>query len=185
MYRELHQLEAEDLIELVRNEQVGKRPPRAVYRVTDAGREALRALRAETLGAFDRPPDPVGVALLFGGAEDLEELLGALGRRHVAAIAALDSLQAKRARLEELGVLGASGRAVFRRAELYLGAELAWHEECASVLCAETAGDLGTAGVARDPSVVRDGTGGIGAARERRAERVSTPAVGKKGGATR
>jgi DNA-binding PadR family transcriptional regulator len=185
LYRELHQLEAEELIELVRNEQVGRRPPRAVYRVTDAGREALRALRAETLCAFDRPPDPVGVALLFGGSDDPEELLGALGRRHVAAVAALDTLKAKRARLEELGLLGASGRAVFRRAELYLGAELAWHEECPSVLASKTAGGLGTGRVDRDPSAVRDGTGGIGTARRRRAERVSTLAAGKTGGTTR
>jgi DNA-binding PadR family transcriptional regulator len=138
LYRELHQLEAEELIELVRSEQVGKRPPRAVYRVTDAGREALRALRAETLGAFARPPDRVGVALLFGGSDCPEELLGALGRRHDAALAALDALKAKRASLEAQGVLSVAGEAVFRRAELYLEAELVWHEECPAVLAGRT-----------------------------------------------
>lgn len=191
LYRELHQLEAEELIELVRNEQVGKRPPRAVYRVTDAGREALRALRTETLGVFARPPDTVGVALLFGGSEDSEELLGALGRRHDAALAALAALKAKRASLDAQGVLGTAGRAVFRRAELYLEAELAWHEECYPVLGSETAGDLGNggarrdAGVTRDPGAAREGTGGIHAVRGRRAERVSTPAAGKNGETTR
>ena len=45
LYRELHQLEAEGLIELLRSEQVGRRPPRTVYRVSDSGLAALRALR--------------------------------------------------------------------------------------------------------------------------------------------
>lgn len=156
LYRELHQLEAEALIECVCNEQVGNRPPRTVYRVTDAGRQALRALRAETLGAFARPPDPVGVALLFGGSDGVEELLGALGRRHEAALADLDALVAKRAALKAQGVLSVAGEAVFRRAELYLEAELAWHEACASVLGGETAGDLGSGCAARDPGVVGD-----------------------------
>jgi DNA-binding PadR family transcriptional regulator len=179
LYRELHQLEAEDLIELVRSEQVGKRPPRAVYLVTDAGREALRALRAETLSAFARPPDPIGVALLFGGSDGPEELLEALACRHEAALAALDALRAKRARLEEHGALSPASRAVFRRAELYLEAELTWHEECPSVLGGETTGDLGSTCVAQG------GAGGIRPARQRRAENAGTPAARSTGGTTR
>ncbi len=182
LYRELHQLEAEALIELVRSEQVGKRPARTVYRVTDAGREALRALRAETLGAFARPPDPVGVALLFGGSDCPEELLGALGRRHEAALAALSALMAKRASLEEQGVLSLAGAAVFRRAELYLEAELAWHEECPSVLGGEAASDRPNACVARGPSVARDGAGGIGPTRR---EAAGSSAARRTGGTTR
>lgn len=166
LYRELHSLAAEGLIELVRNEQVGKRPARSVYQVTAAGCEALRALRAETLGAFARPPDTVGVGLLLGGFDDPEGLLETLGRRRRAAAATFDVLMEKRAELEARSVLGAPGRAVFRRAELCLRAELAWHEDCASEL-------VGAPELSPGPPVSRDaaraaGTGQAGPARPSR-----------------
>ena len=69
LYRELHLLEAEGLIELVRSEQVGRRPPRAVYRIARAGQAALRILSEEALTVYSRPPDIVGVGLLFGALE--------------------------------------------------------------------------------------------------------------------
>ncbi len=134
LYRELHQLEAEGLIEVLRSEQVGRRPPRTVYRVSQAGRAALRMLREETLASFVRPPDVVGVGLLFGALEDPGELLALLERRREATADALETLRAKRARLEEHGQLSASVSAVFRRSELYIQAELAWHEEYAALL---------------------------------------------------
>jgi hypothetical protein len=42
------------------------------------------------------------------------------------------------------GVLSAAGRAVFRRAELCLRAELAWHEACPAVLGGAATGEAGT-----------------------------------------
>jgi|GEM_PF-606809 DNA-binding PadR family transcriptional regulator len=133
LYRELHQLEAEGLIEVLRSEQVGRRPPRTVYRVSEAGHAALRVLREETLSSFVRPPDVVGVGLLFGALEDPEELLALLEHRRKAATDALETLRAKRARLEEHGPLSPSVYAVFRRSELYIQAELTWHEEYAAL----------------------------------------------------
>lgn len=129
LYRELHQLEAEGLIELVRSEQVGRRPPRAVYRISRAGQAALRILSEEALTVYSRPPDIVGVGLLFGALEGPGDVLALLENRRAAAVASLDALVVKRARLEEADGISASVRTVFRRSELSLQAELTWHEE--------------------------------------------------------
>ena len=134
LYRELHQLEAEELIEFVRSEQIGSRPPRAVYRINAAGRAALRVLSKEALTVCSRPPDIVGVGLLFGALEDPEEVRAMLENRRAAAVGALDTLVAKRARLDEPGDASAAVRTIFRRCELHLQAELAWHDEYAAEL---------------------------------------------------
>ncbi len=133
LYRELHQLESEGLIELLRSEQVGRRPQRTVYRICDAGLAALSTLRERTLTAWVRPPDAVGVGLLFGALRDPGEVSALLEHRRQATAEALDTLVAKRACLEERSVSPAV-LTVFRRGELYLQAELAWHEEYAAQL---------------------------------------------------
>ena len=138
LYRELHQLEAEGLIELLRSEQVGRRPPRTVYRISDSGLAALRVLRDEALTVCERPPDVVGVGVLFGAFEDPGSVLALLERRREATTEALDKLVAKRARLEEHDAVSPAVHMVFRRSELYLEAELAWHDECAALLAART-----------------------------------------------
>jgi DNA-binding PadR family transcriptional regulator len=134
LYRELHQLAAEGLIELLRSEQVGRRPPRTVYRVSDSGLAALRALRDEALTVCVRPPDIVGVGLLFGALEEPGKALALLERRREVTTEALDKLVAKRARLQERDAVSPAVLTVFRRSELFLRAELAWHEEYAAQL---------------------------------------------------
>ena len=155
LYRELHQLEAEGLIELLRSEQIGRRPPRTVYRITDSGRSALRALRDEALGACVRPPDVVGVGLLFGAFEDPARVRELLERRRRATAAALESLIAKREHLDEQGSLNLDVHTVFRRGELYLQAEIAWHDEYAAMLATAT---LNSAGPDIPPARARRGT---------------------------
>jgi DNA-binding PadR family transcriptional regulator len=134
LYRELHQLESEGLIELLRSEQVGRRPQRTVYRISDAGLAALSTLRERTLTAWVRPPDAVGVGLLFGALRDPGEVSALLEHRRQATAEALDTLVAKRACLEERDSVSPAVLTVFRRGELYLQAELAWHEEYAAQL---------------------------------------------------
>src|SRR2546427_5652553 len=73
LYREIHRMEEEGLVEPVRSEQVGRRPARTVYSITDEGKRELRILREQALTDTHKPPvDPVGVALLFGGIEGEE-----------------------------------------------------------------------------------------------------------------
>jgi hypothetical protein len=76
-------------------------------------------------------PDPVGVALLFGGSgEDRRALSDHLRFRRQTLATRLEALRAERERLVERGALDHRALAVFRRNELFLEAELTWHDEC-------------------------------------------------------
>jgi DNA-binding PadR family transcriptional regulator len=131
LYAELRRLDAEGLIEAVREEQVGRRPARTVYQVTDEGRLELVAQRDAALQVVFGSADPVSVVLLFAaraGAGDLGERLEAR-RQRVAG--QLEAMVAEREQLTAQGVLRPLAVAAFRRGELRLEAELAWHEEFA------------------------------------------------------
>ena len=138
LHRELRGLEAAGLIEAVRTEKVGRRPERTVYRLTDAGRLELSALRAQAAGQLDAAPDPLSVLLVFAGTSDPAELAGLLGQRRQALRARAAELAAERAEGEAKGYLLPSvsplQAASFRRAEIRIAAELAWHEECDRLL---------------------------------------------------
>jgi DNA-binding PadR family transcriptional regulator len=86
IYGALKRLLAEDLVEPVRTEREGARPERRIVRITEAGRQALDALRLETLTTFVLRPDPFDLALARVGKDlvsDLPDILQA--RRDVVA----------------------------------------------------------------------------------------------------
>lgn len=139
LYRELHRMESEELIEAVRSEQLGRRPARTVYAITDEGRRELSRLRTEAFRSEEGSLDPVGVALLFGGPIDAAELASQLGFRRQLLRAHLRALEEERHRFTPGLTMAAI--AVYRRGELRLAAELAWHDELESILIAES-GDL-------------------------------------------
>src|SRR6185437_17081255 len=64
LYRELHRMEEEGLVEPLRSEQVGKRPARTIYQITDEGFRELHILWEQAIGEIHPNPDPLGVALL-------------------------------------------------------------------------------------------------------------------------
>jgi DNA-binding PadR family transcriptional regulator len=128
LYRELHAMEREGLILALRSERAGRRPARTVYEITPEGRRALEALRSEVLADVQRRPDGVGVALLFARGDPAALAQGLRARRQRLEDA-LAALRQKRARLEAAGGLDAFARAVFRRGELALQGEIAWHQE--------------------------------------------------------
>jgi DNA-binding PadR family transcriptional regulator len=138
LHRELRGLEAAGLIEAVRTERVGRRPERTVYSLTDAGRRELSALRAQAALELDAGPDPLSVLLVFAGTDDRAELAGLLAQRRQALQARAADMAVERAEGEEQGWLlpSVSPRqaASFRRAEIRVAAELAWHEECDELL---------------------------------------------------
>lgn len=129
LYRELHRCEDQALITAVRTEQVGRRPARTIYAITDEGRRELGMLREQALREFIHPPDAVGVALLFAGGVDPTELAELLAprRRYIAQL--LQTVAAERDRYTASGKITATGRAVFRRGELRMQAELRWYDE--------------------------------------------------------
>jgi DNA-binding PadR family transcriptional regulator len=129
LYAELRKLAAEELIRAVREEQVGRRPARTVYEITEEGRLELTIQRDAALDVIFGSADPVSVVLLFavgGNLDDLRERLAARSRR---VAVQLDSMASERERLTAQGLLTPLATAAFRRGELRLEAELRWHEE--------------------------------------------------------
>jgi DNA-binding PadR family transcriptional regulator len=133
LYRELHRLEDEGLIAAVLSERAGRRPERTVYRITDEGWRELAVIREAALRERRSPPDPVGVSLLFAGpTAEPGETRELMRLRQEAIRADLEQLRAEYQRLEDR--LTPFAKAVFRRRELLLAAELAWHEEALASL---------------------------------------------------
>ena len=139
LYRELHRMEEEGLVEPVRSEQVGRRPARTVYSITPEGSRELGILREQALtDTQKRTTDPVGVALLFGGIEG-EDLRYMLRYRRQSIANAIEFLSAERGQLVARGV-PPIGVSVYRRGELHLAAELTWHDEIESLLSEKETG---------------------------------------------
>jgi DNA-binding PadR family transcriptional regulator len=159
LYRELRAMESEGLVETVRTEQVGRRPARTVYAITDEGRLELAVLRERAVRGTHWGPDPLGVALTFGGAGiDREELMSWMrGRRELFAIAGAQ-IEAERQRLVARGYLGPVEAAVMRRGQMHAETEVRWHDEFAKTLAELPPGE----GFADHAWAARPGTGGWG-----------------------
>ncbi len=132
LYRELHRMEDEGLVESVGTEQVGRRPTRTVYSITEAGRQNLVTLRAEAFRGEEGYLDAVGVALQFGGPGEPGELAELLAYRQRVLEAHLSQLVAERQRFGDK--LAPASIAVYRRGELRLAAEIEWHTEARQLL---------------------------------------------------
>jgi DNA-binding PadR family transcriptional regulator len=129
LYAELRKLEAEELVQAVRTEQVGRRPARTVYEITGEGRLELAIQRDGALEAVFASADPVSVVLLFAAGADAAELGDRLAARRRRVAAQLAAMATEREQLTRQGVLPPLAVAAFRRGELRLEAELRWHEE--------------------------------------------------------
>jgi DNA-binding PadR family transcriptional regulator len=129
LYSELRRLDGEDLIRIVRAEQVGRRPARTVYEITDEGRLELIVQREAALDVLFGAADPVSVVLLFAAGGDATGLAERLAARRLRVAAQLEATADERRRLTEQGILSPLAIAAFRRGELRLEAELRWHEE--------------------------------------------------------
>lgn len=148
LYRELRAMEREGLVDRVRTEQVGRRPERTVYAITDEGMLELTTLREQAIKPLGFGPDPLGVALTFAAdsmdRDELREILRA--RRNRLAINA-GELSAELERGGAKGYLSALEAAIMRRGVLHLETEVRWHDELDAHLAgdetagSETAGD--------------------------------------------
>ena len=143
LYAELRKLGAEGLIEPIREEQVGRRPARTVYQITEEGRLELVVQRDAALEVVFGSADPLSVVLLFAAGTDPAELSERLAARRRRIEGQLEAMAAERERLTGQGVLPPLAVAAFRRGELRLGAELRWHEEFGRQLAAGVAGMAG------------------------------------------
>ena len=140
LYAELRRLDGEGLIEAVREEQVGQRPARTVYQITEEGRRELVLQRDAALEVVFGPADPVSVVLLFAAGAQASELRERLAARRRRVDGELESMAAERERLTGQGGLPPLAVTAFRRGELRLEAELRWHEEFERQLAASWRG---------------------------------------------
>lgn len=143
LYGMLHRLEAEGLIEPVRVEQEGRRPQRTVYAITADGRAELAIHRERALTQPAVHSKTVEAALKWSAGLDETALRERLSRRRAALAGALRDLVASRELYQKEGKLPAASIAGYRRTELHLEAELAWHDELEAML----------------PAIVRDSPG--------------------------
>lgn len=141
LYGMLHRLETEGLIEALRTEQQGNRPQRTVYAITDEGRAELAIHRDRALTQPAVRSTTVEVALKWPAGLDQEGLEERLSLRRSALVSALHDLVAGREMHLQEGHLSPASLAGYRRAELHIEAELAWHEELRTMLPAIAQGD--------------------------------------------
>jgi DNA-binding PadR family transcriptional regulator len=138
LHRELRKMAGEGLIEAVRTEQEGRWPPRTIYQITGEGRRELAVLREQALGRIQEVPDAMAAGLIFAGPQDPSIVADLLARHRQAVQAELERLALERQRGLREGFLRPSvsplQAAAFRRSELRMEAELAWHAECDEML---------------------------------------------------
>lgn len=135
LYRELRSMERECLVETLRTEQVGRRPERTVYAITDEGRLELRNLRAHALADINPGPNALGVALIFALDDiDRDELRDALHARRDRLVITGRELAAERERGVARGYLTPIVSAAMHRGELQIETEVRWHDEMDALL---------------------------------------------------
>jgi DNA-binding PadR family transcriptional regulator len=138
LYRELRSMESEGLVETLRTEQVGRRPARTVYAITEEGRLELHNLRAHALAETDPGPNALGVALIFALDDiDREELRDALRARRDRLVISGRELTAERERGVAKGYLSPVEAVSMRRGELHIETEVRWHDELDAVLATD------------------------------------------------
>jgi DNA-binding PadR family transcriptional regulator len=81
IYHALGAMEEEGLVEEIAIEQSGGRPPRSVYRITEAGRAAFRDLLRETCRFGYQEKHPINLALTFIADLPPEERVALLEER--------------------------------------------------------------------------------------------------------
>src|SRR5262249_15542773 len=154
LYRELRTMDADGLVTAVRTEQVGRRPARTVYAITDEGRMELAMLRGQATSSVYWGADPLGVALTVGGTgEDRQEAASVPQARRGGVVSAARVVDEERRRLLAKGYIGPVQASVMHRAVMQADAEVRWHDEFAKLL-AELPPDEAEAG-AGDPGADR------------------------------
>jgi DNA-binding PadR family transcriptional regulator len=157
LYAELRKLDGKGLIRVAREEQVGRRPARTVYQITEEGRLELAVRRDAALETVFGSADPVSAVLLFAAGPDGPELAEWLAARRRRVAGQLEAMAGERERLTGQGVLPPLAVAAFRRGELRLEAELRWHEEFEGRLAAGGAPGRGLRVLGAAPAPDGDG----------------------------
>ena len=132
LYGAIKRLAAEDLIEEIRVERAGAYPQRQVWAITDAGREALGALRLRALREIVIKPDPFDLGITRLYSDHLDDLSTIVAARIGSLNAMLTEWEAHAATIDRY--LTASREAGIEAQAYRLRAEIAWHEELSEAL---------------------------------------------------
>jgi DNA-binding PadR family transcriptional regulator len=132
LYGAIKRLAAEDLIEEIRVERAGAYPQRQVWAVTDAGREAVGALRLRALREIVVKPDPFDLAITRVHPDHLDDLPTMIAARIGSLNAMLADWEAHAATIDRY--LTEAEKLVMRHRADRLRAEIAWHEELSEAL---------------------------------------------------
>ena len=127
LYGAIKRLAAEDLIDEARVEREGAYPERQVWRITEAGREALHALRISALQEVVIRPDPFDLAVARLDLDEAESLPGILEARLARLRAMLVETEAHTARITQY--LSVGELHVMQHKTERLRAEITWHEQ--------------------------------------------------------
>jgi DNA-binding PadR family transcriptional regulator len=159
LYRELRLMETESLVRAVRTEQVGRRPARTVYAITDEGYLELSMLREQATRIVHLGPDPLGVSLSFAGdGAGREELASWLRARRDSCALAAAQLEEDRQRMVARGQMGPLQAAVMYRGQLHAETEVRWHDEFAKILAGLPADEESSGQASELPGEHREGT---------------------------
>lgn len=139
LYRELRAMEREGLVETLRTEQVGRRPARTVYAMTEEGRLELINLRTHALSELESGPNALAVALIFALDDiDREELRDIMRARRDRLEISGRALAAERERGVAKGYLSPMESAAMRRGEMHIETEVRWHDEFDALFAGDT-----------------------------------------------
>jgi DNA-binding PadR family transcriptional regulator len=132
LYGALKRLAAEDLIEEIRVERSGSYPQRQVWAITDAGREAVGALRLRALREIVIKPDPFDLAITRLHPHHLADLPTVIAARIGSLNAMLTEWEAHAATIDRY--LTTAEKLVMKHRADRLRAEIAWHEQLSETL---------------------------------------------------
>jgi DNA-binding PadR family transcriptional regulator len=132
LYGALKRLAAENLIEQVRVERAGAYPPRQIWSITEAGREALSALRMRALSEIVIKPDPFDLAMTRLDPDHLADLPATIAARIASLSAMLAEWDARAAAADRY--LSVAEKLMVKHRLDRLRAEIAWHQELADQL---------------------------------------------------
>ncbi|ASW56703.1 transcriptional regulator [Plantactinospora sp. KBS50] len=94
IYHALRKMTGEELLREVATEQVGSRPARTTYEITDKGRDAFEGMLRDLWWGLHQQPDPFMSAFSFLSALPREEAVAALRNRARLIAANVASVQA-------------------------------------------------------------------------------------------
>lgn len=126
IYYALGKLSKEGFVEQVGVEQVGARPSRTVYEITEIGREEFLRLLREVWVTSERQYFSIDVGLAFMSALPVEEIAGYLTQRVALLEGTLQHIREHQQEQLASADVPAQARAVFEHSRLHLEAELAW-----------------------------------------------------------